>query len=75
MSFSREEKMNAINFFLNEVLNKSYPIEERVGEMDRIGRKFCQGFPEWSDFWGNRLKPIDDISITELRELLSQYQE
>lgn len=41
--------------------------------MDRVGRSFCDGFPEWSDVWGNRMRLIDDISLLELGELLSEY--
>jgi len=65
--------MNSISYFLNEVLNRRFPLKVRKREMERIGRRTCQGFPEWSDLWGVKMKPIDDISIEELRVLLDEY--
>lgn len=67
-------KVKAINYFLNEVLNKKYSMDIRKEEMLRQASKFCKGFPEWSDFWGNDLKPIDDISKNELKILLNEIQ-
>ena len=65
--------MESISYFLNEVLNRKFSLKARKREMERVGHRICQGFPEWSDFWGVKMKPIDDISIEELRELLDEY--
>lgn len=68
--YSKEEKLEAIRYFLNEILNDDYLLIERKKEMIRVGKRFCQGFPEWSDYWGNVLKAIDDVSLQELKELI-----
>ena len=65
--------MESISYFLNEVLNRKFSLKARKREMERVGRRTCQGFPEWSDLWGVKMEPIDDISIEELRELLDEY--
>lgn len=69
------EKMGATKYFLTEVLSKSFPLEDRKREMKRLGSKLCQGFPEWSDMFGVTMKPIDEISTYELKELLEAYRE
>lgn len=65
-----EAKKKAIHYFLNEVLNAQYPLDVRKQEMLRVGKKTCQGFPEWSDLYGSELKPIDDITYKELISLI-----
>ncbi|MCM3109918.1 hypothetical protein [Lederbergia lenta] len=65
-------KLEAIKYFLENVLDDRHPLEERKGFMLHHGKKTCQGFPEWSDFYGVRLKPIDDISWEELDKLVSE---
>lgn len=68
----KTDKLEAVSHFLTVILNGDCPLEDRKKEMLSVGSKFCQGFPEWSDFWGLEMKPIDDINKSELRELLNE---
>lgn len=68
--YTREDKLNAVKFFLNETLNTKYSLEIRKEEMERVGKRWCSGHPEWSDIYGINLRPIDDISYTELLHLI-----
>ncbi|MGK4040891.1 hypothetical protein AB0Y20_01220 [Heyndrickxia oleronia] len=70
--YTKQEKLLAIQYFLNGVLNNSFPIQDRKLEMKRIGKNMCKGLPEWSDFFGVKLKPLDNVSYTELIELIEK---
>lgn len=71
---NKDLKLKAIYYFLNAILNPEYPLEVRKKEMIRTGSRL-NGFPEWSDLWGNVLRPIDVCSLSELRLLVGEIDD
>lgn len=75
---TKEDKLKAVQFYLTEVLVKSYPLEMRKKEFLRQFKhykNFYGGHPEFSDLWGIELDSLNDITMKELNGLLKQYEE
>lgn len=73
MPYSKEQKLEAICFYLQNVWKEEVPLTFRVKEMMKDANRYANGHPEWSDIYGVAMKPIDDVSKRHLEPLVAEY--
>ncbi|MEK4907464.1 hypothetical protein [Niallia sp. FSL M8-0099] len=72
-NITKDMKLKAIESYLFDGWDKEAPLQYKIDFMLEEAKKYCKGYPEWSDVYGNELKPLDDVSLKELKHLIKVY--
>lgn len=73
MPYSKEQKLEAIRFYLQNIWKDEVPLSIRVKGMMKDANRYANGHPEWSDIYGTALKPIDEVSKRHLEPLVAEF--
>lgn len=73
MRYSKEQKLEAIRFYLQNVWKEEAPLSVRVKGMMKDANRYANGHPEWSDIYGTAMKPIDEVSKRHLEPLVAEF--